>query len=931
MKFLGVFALSLIGAALFAEGRIEGNVVDDFSERSLAGAIISISELARETTSDSEGKFIFENVPAGDYEITTKYLGYTNHTTSVTVTGVENVSVEITLEDTMENMVITGQVSSSSAALNQQRASEIVSSILSSDDFGQLPDANLSEALQRIPGVFLERDQGEGRFIGIRGIDPGLNAASINGVTLTAPENSTRAVALDVIPSELLETLIIKKSFTPDMDPEGIGGSIEVKSFSAFVRKGPTFKFKSEITQNQLESTRSPKLSARFSNRFPMGSGDNEIGVAGSFSYYDRDFGSDNMETDGGWFSGLETVDGVEFKGAEEIEQRNYQVNRTRLGFALNIDFKIDDRGEYFIRTLFSELGDQEYRNRTEYKFDKGDAIRGTATSAMWEDANIERSMKDRYETQEILSLIAGGEYELGEYEFDFSMGVSQAMEEEPGRIDASFKLKNVDLGYTYAGNTLQLFGEEIINDPDEFELDEIVIEDNFTSDYQNTLRFDIKKDFDTELGEIQFKVGTKLRRRDKENDQEIVVYDGFPNDPTMTQFLAPGPNYGLGAFGPGLDPDVIATYISRNANQFDRHADDTLVRSAVGDYNIQEDVDAFFIMSKYKREKLSIVYGVRFEDTSFSAKGQRVIFDDVDGNGDPTLSPFFLSQHYHSVLPSINVRYAQSDVLILRSAFYRTIARPSFGYLKPGGKVEFIDDDGVIEFKAELGNPNLEPLTASNFDASVEYYDPGIGLLAASYFHKKIDSFIVLADVAERTDLRQFVGDISVDDAKLIAPINGNEANINGVELTFTKKLNKLPTPFDGLLLATNLTLTDSEAILALRDTPIPMPKQSDHVFNISIGYETQKFSFRFAGTSKSDVLIRLEEPDDPEFDVYQSGHTQYDFSAKFYIGERVMIYLEGNNLTDEPYYAYYQNSLYNSQYEEYGRTIAMGWQYRM
>lgn len=929
--FLSFIVCSFVVFQLFGEGQISGEVSSKDTGRSLAGAIVSIDELSLETTADSDGDFSFEEVTSGTYELTVKYLGFQTFTQEISIEDDETTTLTVELVDTIENMVVYGQASSTAAALNQQRAADIVSSVLSSDDFGQLPDANLSEALQRMPGVFLERDQGEGRFVGIRGIDPGLNATSINGVTLSAPESDTRAVALDVIPSELLETLIVKKTFTPDMEPEGVGGSIEVKSFSAFDRKGRSFRFKSELNHNQLEGTASPKLSARFSNRMSVLEGNDNLGIAASVSWYDRDFGSENVETDGGWFADLETEDGSEFKGAEEIEQRNYEINRTRVGAALNLDYRTSEDSEYYLRLLFSEFSDQEYRNRTEYKFDKGDAIIGTDTSAYWEDANLERSLKDRFETQQILSLVAGGERKVLDWDVEYSVGLSQSGEDEPGRIDTTFKVKNVDLGYNTIGNVPDLIAGPEANDPEEFELDEIVTEDNTTSDNQFSLQTDWERSFDFANSKATLKVGGKLRRREKENDLEIAIYSGFPGDPTMTGFVQSGISYALGDFGPALDAGKIVEYINNNKHQFDRDDEDTSISSSVGDYLMQEDVNAFYLMSNYSREQLRVVYGIRMEWTSFTASGQSVIFDAVVGDGDPVFNGVDGEVDYSNLLPSINARYAFTDHLILRGAYYQTIARPSFGDLSPGGEIEFEEDDGETEFKAELGNPSLDPLTATNFDVSLEYYDAGIGLLAGGFFHKQISDFFVYADVADITDLSQFVGDATVNDAELISPINGDSATITGIELTWTKKFNEFPAPWNGLLLASNLTISNSEATLALRDSAIPMPKQSDTVFNLSLGYETNKLSFRFAVTSKSEALVALEDFEDSEFDVYQSAHTQFDFSVKYYPAERWLIYLDGNNLTEEPMYRYFKGSDYNAQYEEYGKTFAFGWQYRL
>ncbi|MEM9622632.1 MAG: TonB-dependent receptor, partial [Pseudomonadota bacterium] len=344
----------------------------------------------------------------------------------------------------------------------------------------------------------------------------------------------------------------------------------------------------------------------------------------------------------------------------------------------------------------------------------------------------------------------------------------------------------------------------------------------------------------------------------------------------------------------------------------------------------LDEDVNAFYLMSRMDFGQLRLVYGLRYESTDYDSVGQRIVLDDVGGDGSPVAQAVSFSDDYDYVLPSINLRYAFTDELILRAAYYETFARPSFDDLAPGGEIEFEEDDGETEFAAELGNPLLEPLEARSVDLSLEWYDQGIGLLAAGLFYKDLDNFIVLADTADQIDLTQFVGNAVINDAEVIQPINGESADLLGLELTWVKKFTGLPGFWSGLLLSANATFTDSEADLALRPSSIDLPRQSDRVFNLTVGYESQKFSARLAGTYKSEALLGLEEPDDPRFDVYQDEHVQLDLSLKYHVSENMLIYLDANNLTDEPFYAYFDRPRYNAQYEEYGRTFALGIQYR-
>ena len=927
---LFVSAVSFWGSA-WADGRIEGQVSSSSGDAYLKGAVVRIAALDLEAVTPADGSFVFASMPAGSYELTVDYIGFSPHSASIEVWDDETTRHDVAFEKPLEEMVVYGkQTASTAAALNQQRAADGIVSVVSATDIGQFPDRNVSEALQRVSGVFLERDQGEGRFVGIRGIDPNLIVTTINGVNVPAPENDKRSVALDVIPSELLSALEVSKSITPDMDGDGIGGSVNIKSASAFDSRGRRLSANAHASANPLQGETSPKLSFIYSDLFNIGDGEDNFGVAAAVSWYDRDFGSENIETDGGWFDDLERQDGVEFKGAEEIEQRDYVVNRERLGVAANFDYRPDSENRWYVQTLFSAFSDQEYRTRNEFKFDKGDAIEGGDGFATWNDARLQKELKDRYEEQEILSLSAGGEQAFDQWNLKYRVGYSKASEAEPNRLDTVFEIRNVDLGYTRHGENPGLFMDPDTLDADGYKLDEITIEDNFTEDVEHSFKIDLKRDFDTERLQGYVEAGAKLRRRDKSNDIGIQVFDGFPGDPTLAMFALDSIDYSQGAFGLGVSEDAIDRFIASNLSEFELNHDDTLAASTGGDYDMNEDVDAVYVKNRLDIDALRIVYGLRYERTAYGAEGMRVVYDDIGAAGDPAPTRVAFENDYASVLPSINLRYEFDEDLLLRAAFYQTMARPKFGDLAPGGEVSFEDDDGEYVLQAEVGNPGLEPLQARNFDLSIEYYREDVGLLSASAYYKALKDFVVLADTAGISDFTQFVGANRVDDAEIIQPINGDDASVLGLELAWVQQLSNLPGLLRNLLVTSNVTLTTGEATIPFRDEKIPMPRQADFVANFSLGYETERVSARIALAHKSERLIGLEELDDPAFDVYQDAHTQVDLGVKYFVTNQWQVYFDANNLTDEPYYAYFGERAYNAQYETYGRTFALGIRYQ-
>ena len=918
-------------ASVVADGRIEGQVSSSAGGAYLKGAVVRIAELDLEFVTAADGRFVFPSVAAGSYELTVGYIGFSPHVAAIDVWEDETTFHAVAFEKPLEEMVVYGkQTASTAAALNQQRAADGIVSVVSATDIGQFPDRNVSEALQRVSGVFLERDQGEGRFVGIRGIDPNLIVTTINGVNVPAPENDKRSVALDVIPSELLSALEVSKSITPDMDGDGIGGSVNIKSASAFDSAGRKLSGNLHASANPLQDQTSPKLALIYSDTFALGDGEDDFGIAAAVSWYDRDFGSENIETDGGWFDDLEREDGVEFTGAAEIEQRDYVVNRERLGMAANFDYRPSGEGRWYLHTLYSAFSDQEYRTRNEFKFDKGDAIEGGEGFATWADARLQKELKDRYEEQRILSLSAGGEQTFDLWNLHYSVGYSAASEAEPDRLDTVFEIRGVDIGYASHGPRPALFMDADTGDPDNYKLDEITIEDNSTEDVEQSFKVDLRRNFDANGMQGYVEVGAKLRRREKSNDIDIRVFDGFPGDPTFEMFALGSVDYSQGAFGLGVSEGAIDRFIAGNLSGFELNGDDTLAASTGGDYDMDEDVDAVFVKHRLDIDALRVVYGLRYERTSFEAQGMRVVFDDVGAGGDPSPMAVAFDNRYASVLPSVNLRYEMREDLLLRAAFYQTMARPKFGDLAPGGEVEFEEDDGENVLKAAVGNPDLEPLRARNFDLSIEYYSEDVGLLSASAYYKALTDFVVFADTASITDFTQFVGANRVDDAEIIQPVNGDDASVLGLELAWVRQLSNLPGWLRNLLVSSNLTLTSGEATLPFRDETIPMPRQADLVANFALGYESERLSARVAFAHKSERLIALEELDDPGFDVYQDAHTQVDLGVKFFVNGQWEVYFDANNLSDEPYYAYFGEPRYNAQYETYGRTFALGIRYQ-
>ncbi|MFC6633113.1 TonB-dependent receptor [Microbulbifer taiwanensis] len=831
----------------------------------------------------------------------------------------------------METITVTAQAANASSDIERQRRSNKVVAVQTSDAIGELPDANVTEALQRMPGVFIARDQGEGRFVGVRGIDPNLNASTINGMSLPAPETDSRAVALDVIPSDLLASLEVFKTLTPDMSADSIGGAIEIKSLNALDHDGQQFKLSAENSYSELQEENSPKLAGTFTNVFEL-EGGRELGVAIAASHQERNFGSENVETDGTWEE-FTAEDGSEAFGAAEIEQRDYTITRERTGLAANFDLRLSETSQLYLHSLYSDFSDAEERQRNSWKLDEenDDPATISANSAVWEDAALDKSLKDRREEQEILSLVFGGEHDLDLWGIDYALGYSHAEEAEPHRRDTAFVQEGLQLGYTRAGEQPQLAvgaGDAAAAlDAANYELDELVIEDNFTEDEEVSFRIDISREIQVAGNPSELKFGLHERRREKSGDLNATTYDGFGDDYTLADFAMNNVDYGLGAFGPGINKGALNRFINANLSSFDVDETETALGSA-RDYVMNEDISAFYVMNSVDLDRAQLVYGVRYESTEFSADGYSVVEsgDAVDGAEEVAEDVYVTEVHYETdyskLFPSVNFKYDYSDNVVLRAAYTESLSRPSFGHLNPSpAAIEY--DEGELE--VEAGNPALDPYEAQNLDFSAEYYADNLGMFSLGVFHKRIDNFIVVADVASTADFTRYVGSLAVDEAEILQPVNGDTATLTGAELSWTQGFD------NGLLLRANATFTDSEASLGLgadaeRGDDISLPSQADLVGNFIVGYERDALSLRLSTTFKGERLLEVDL-EDAAGDRYEDDHMQVDLSVKYRFDNGLQLTFSGVNLTDEPLFVH--NSGFNGQYEEYGTTYMLGLTY--
>lgn len=902
MKFkLSILSSACLAAMLstsaYAEpGNFVGTLSDSNKQVYFEGAQVKIKELNLTTQTRRDGSFRFNNIEAGNYTLEISYLGAAPIVKTIFIEENKTLSGEFTLAQSntvSEDIVVYGQRAGQAGALNMQRSADSIKSIVSSDAIGQFPDQNVAEALQRLPGLSIERDQGEGRFVGIRGLDPNLNNVTVNGVNIPSPEAGVRSVALDVFPSELVEGLEVSKSVTPDMDADAIGGSVEIKSLSAFDRAGESASVTLQASHNQLRSDTSPKVSASYTNRYSFGNIDDVLGIAAAVSSSDRDFGSDNIESN----------------GDDEVEQRHYKINRERLGTAVNLDYRPDFNNQYYLRTLYSQFSDTEFRQANAFTF-AGD------------DSEIERSSKDRFEEQQIFSITAGAEHQIDQWLLTYQAGYSKSSEDEPEALNYTFKTDGFAISSDLLGQIPHIEQQAGVSELANYELDEIEYANNQANDKEYSFKFDLAKDLTLLNYPSQVKFGSKYRSREKQQTTQVTFFDGDFDDIDSGMFADSSPEWGLGEFGDGLNKRELRRFFNSQRANFDIAQLDSDIESKGESFINKEDIFAAYIMGKIDIDQLRIVAGFRYEKTQFSTSGHKVelIEDGLTDREQLDVTPWQVERDYDYLLPSVNVRYNISEKLVSRFAYTQTISRPKFDESAAYQIIESKtaeNDDGSFtsEREASVGNPDLKPFESDNIDFTIEYYPGGIGALSAGYFYKDISNFVIYTDVANQPQWQGF--------DEVIQPINGDKATLQGIEFSWVKTFE------NGLLLAANATFSDSEAVTLLDGERFEtsLPNQADRVGNLTVGYEDEKWNLRLTMTHKSENLEEI----DGELLRMEDSHQQLDFSSKYYINQNMNLYFNAINITDEPFYNYFSERNRNAQYEEYGRTFELGFTWKM
>jgi len=956
LLFLFYFALPTTAEAQAGKGTVAGTVKDS-ANSPLTGAIVSLLPLGRKAVSDDQGQYRFADVPAGEYTLSVSYVGLAVSNTAVQVEGAKTVTADATLQvaSQVDQVVVTAErIQGEAEAINIERASDNIVQVLPSRVITSLPNTNIADAVGRLPSVSLERDEGEGKYVQIRGTEPRLSSVTINGVNVPSPETTVRNIKLDVVPSDLVERIEVFKTLSADQDADGIGGTVNLVTRSP--QEKPTYTLGATSGYNPIQNGYwRGGVNGTFGQRFGV---QKKLGflLSGTFDKTNR--GIDDLEP----VETPTTFNGKNLAYTSTADLRSYNYYRSRYGFAGGVDYNLKQGSSIYLKGLYSDFHD--YGDTWVYTPTAGSNIKSVSpdgtqfTFFNCTESNAPAgctpgSMVYRHyirrPDQQIFSISAGGRHDLGSnlltYEFAGSRSHNIGGQDFP---TTNFNgPAAVDLGVSTSNPFRPKFSVldgTNVYDPTQYQLTKTIFPKYHATqvNFQGATALSHRYSLHSHFGTVE--IGLKVRdshSTQNEDDQLYNFNSGAPITLAAVQGTFTNPTYYDGSFplngmnyGPTSSYNKIYQAILGNLGQFSLNPVAGLTKSAEAFFDAEERVSAGYIQNAINIGKFRVQTGVRFDGASTSFLTNQVLLTDPNN---PTITPVRQSSGYFNVLPSVQVQYLLQANTNLRANFSQGIARPNIGDLVP----TTIVDPNASPKGISIGNPNLKPTKANNYDLVIEHFFQPLGILQAGFFYKQLSDPIY--------STAQTLGPTAGNPPGSLAgyletqSINGPSAHITGFEAAWEQRFSFLPGMLSGLGVAANYSYTTSQATFpagfsAGRTDHPALQRQAPNNWNLGMTYDKSRFSMRFAVSHNDTSIFQYAyqqngQQNDPIFglkgptgDIYLYAHTQFDIQGSYRIHKGLQFVASGLNLSNEVFGFYQGSPIYPIQREYYKPTISFG-----
>ncbi len=939
--FLGYALCVILARAQAGHGSVTG-VLTDSAGGVLAGAAAKLEPGDAQAVSTRQGVFTFPDVAPGTYTLQVSFVGMAPYTSTVTVTSGQAAHADAVLqvaEQRQEVIVTDARPHGEAEAINRERTAENILQVLPSELITSLPNANVADAIGRLPSVTLERDEGEGKYVQIRGTEPRYSNVTIDGVNVPSPEGGVRQIKLDVIPSDLVESVEISKTLLANQDGDAIGGSVNLRTRSASDQ--PTISLFGIGGFTPIFNTRGVDqfggtIGQRFGKKKRLG-----VLFGGTYDWNGRGINDlepapTTVQCDPGNCGKNVSASAPYFGTYNGEDLRDYRYYRTRFGFEGSVDYRINDTSSVYARGLYSHF--DNFGDRWVYS----PAISSYTASAYQggSDGSISSNAQIRRPVQVIGSLLVGGRHGWGANTFTWEASAARSATEDKGYSQANFvpttdsALNNVSYGVNIANPYRPKFVVQNgvnVYDPSQYVLastDALDVNKTYSPQLNLAAAASYSRGYNWGGHLGTFELGGKFRNAHKFQESNDLYYDVQADTVPMSGFLSGLTDKGYygGSYteGPFVNYSKVTSFFNSNSNLFSLDSKLTHQRNDPNNYDLTERVAAGYLMNTIEFGKWRLYAGLRFEGTNESVLGRHVLFD-AAGNFASTTAALQTSS-YVNPLPSAELRYALTPDSDIRVAYGRGIARPNYGDLPPYLSV---DDSN---HRVSLGNPNLQATKANDYDILYEHYLNPVGLIQAGLFYKDISQPIY--SITTNVTGLYAPGPISYQQTQ---PVNGTSAWIAGFEVSLQQRLSYLPGVLNALGISANYSYTDSRAnglgtLLGRTDHP-HLQRQAPNTWNVSPTYDKGRVSLRVGIAYNAANIFSYQYSDGaplgltgPNGDQYLYAHLQVDAQASIRLNHGLSAIVYGLNLNNEVFGFYQGSGIWPIQREYYQPTFGFG-----
>ena len=945
-----IFASSSVARANEARGAVSGMVTDQ-SGAVLRGAEVSItgSDLnSIHAKTNEQGGYIVNDLTPGKYTLTFTYVGFAALIESAEVTAGQVATVDAKLQLTAQSQTVdvtADRVSGEAEQVNEERSADNVLQVLSSEVIRSLPNANMADALGRLPGVTLERDEGEGKYVQVRGTEPRLTNTTVNGVNLPSPEPGVRQIKFDAIPADIVQEVQVSKTLEANMEGDGIGGSVNL--VTKIAGDLPTISLSSmggytPIIHGRGLTEETLTLGQRFGNNQKFG-----ILVGGSWDWNGR--GIDDIEP----VPDIATLpNGTTVPWKDGTDIREYEYFRSRWGLAGTLDYRIADGSSIYLRYLYSDF--HNYGNRWAYTLvDNTPGIQvlnpnnvGCSTnSAGFTTSNC--TMAPTFNTQlrnpniGVGSLVLGGNHVLATTWYTWEMSASRSFYGNSPYSTAIFSSNLATSGCEYnpAATTniyLPRFNAQCYTEgynPANLSLSNINRDLGHSAQLNLGIAGSGAKRYQIGSRSAVIEYGGKFRNVNKYADTYVFDYNPTADIPLYTfGNRLKNSNYYLGGQYPlGYNADLsdVLAFAQASPKYFTTSSTQGADPS---DFTITERVSAGYLMNTIDiSNHLRFIAGLRAEVTTDDVRNLAFGKSSCASGSCTNITPNAFNGSYYNLLPSASLKYTfgggDND---LRFVYARGLSRPDPQDLAQ--PLSWTDaGNGANRYSVSFGNANLKAETGDDIDVLFEHYMKTFGLVSAGYFYKALHDPIVYTST-------QLVGyqppGGPLGNYLASEPVNAGSGWISGFEFNYLQHYSFLPGLFSGFGMSANYGYTASRAngIPGRSDHPALL-RTSPNAFNISPTFDKGRVSIR-VGLSYNQASIYSYQYTDglaggvsgPLSDIYFYSHFQVDAQGSVALNHGLELVVYGLNLNNEVFGFYQGGPQYMIQREYYEPTVAAG-----